>query len=209
MLLVVILVSACDLWPRNLEPLAKSITQRTSGKTTVWLVSGDVVLINVAGSPLYGQPESELEALATEIAEQAIEFSTASLESIAITFHEGEVSEDPGKMREFVFLVKDNRPDLQPYLDVNARGPLTSDEIETRFIDPFFESLTAEQRACVLAEVESLALDAGDPETLDPANVDFLSPEPWNNLDPFGKRLILAQAITTKALFICQKKKND
>lgn len=66
--------------------------------------------------------------------------------------------------------------------------------------------MTEEQRVCVLGEIEKRAHVAGDPETLDPASVEFLSAvstDTWNALDAFGKRIILAQAITTKALFFC------
>ncbi len=203
MFLVAILVSACDFWPKELKPLAKSISQQVSGNTTAWLAGGDVVVINVASSPHYRADPLELETLATDIAEQTIAFSPAPLESIALTFHEGAVSEDPEKMREFIFLVMEGQPVLQPHLDVDSTGPLTLLEIQNNFLVHLEESLTNEQRACVPEEVERLAFIAGDPETLDPASVEFLSAETWNQLDAFGKRLILAQAITTKALFSC------
>jgi hypothetical protein len=51
--------------------------------------------------------------------------------------------------------------------------------------------------------VEKRAHVAGDPETPDPESVDLLSAETWNDLDVFGKRIILTQAVTTKALFVC------
>jgi len=161
------------------------------------------MVINVAGSPFYRKAQSDLEALATEIAEQAIEFSTAPLESVAITFYEGEVSGDPENMREFIFLVVESRPVLQPYLDVDATGPLTLAEVQSLFIDRLGESLATEEMECVNNEVERLARDAGDPEALDPSRVEFLSAESWSELDAFGKRMILAQAITTNALFTC------
>ena len=201
-LLVVILVSACDYWPRELKPLAKSISQQVSGETTVWLAGGDVVVINVAGSPRYRQPQRELEALAIDIAEQAIGFAATPLESIAITFHESEVTEDSGRMREFIFLVIDDRAVLQPYLEPVATGPLTQNELQT-VIDRLGGSLTVEQKECALGEVEKRAQVAGDPETLDPASVEFLTAETWYELDEFGKRIILVQAIVTKALFVC------
>ena len=205
MFLVAILVSACDFWPKDLQSLAESISQKVSGETTAWLVGGDTVVINVAGSPRYRANQSELEALATEVAGQTIGFSGAPLEAIAITFHEGTVSEDPETMREFIFLVVENRPVLQPYLDVTATGPLTPDEIQAA-IDRLGEFVTGEQRECVLGEMEKYANIAGDPETLDPARVEFLSDLPaenWNVLDAFGKRIILGQVITTKAMFFC------
>jgi hypothetical protein len=205
-LMAAISVSACDLWPRDLEQFAQAVSRQVSGETTAWLVAGDVMVIMVAGSPFYRGAQSELEALATEIAEQAIVFSTTPLESIAVTFYEGEVSEDPDKMREFIFLVMENRPVLQPYLEVDATGPLTLAEVQTLFTDQLDESLTADRKQCVLTEVEKLARDAGDPETLDPARVEFLSADTWFALDSFARRIILAQAITTSALFTCSKR---
>jgi len=200
MFLVVVLVSACDFWPKDLKPLAESISHQVSGETTAWLVGGDTVVINVAGSPRYRATQSELEAMATEIAGQAIGFAELPLEAIAITFYENAVSEDPEKMREFIFLVMENHPVLQPYLGVNATGPLTLDEVQAA-VDRLGESVTGEQRECVLGEMEKRAQIAGDPETLDPAGMGLLSAETWNTLDTFGKRIILAQVITTKALF--------
>lgn len=201
--LAAIFLSACDLWPQDLEALAESVSERVSGETTAWMVGGDVVVIDVAGSPLYRAAPLELETLATEIAEETIVFSPAPLESIAITFHEGAVSEDPDRMRQFIFLVMEGSPVLQPLLDANASGPLTVSEIRTFFIDEMGDSLTGEQRECLLEEVEKLARNAGDPETLDPASVEFLSAETWSQLDAFGRRLILAQSLTTKAIFVC------
>jgi len=199
-----ILLGACDFWPRNLEPLAESITRQVSGETTAWRVGGDVVVINVAGSPLYRKGPAELATVATDIAAQAIGFSTVPLESIAVTFHEGEVSGDPGKMREFIFLVEGKRPVLQPHVDFDATGPLTVAEIGVQnIIDGMDEPLSDEQRECVLREVGERARAAGDPETLDPATVELLPARNWDQLDAFGKRLVLAQVITTKALFVC------
>lgn len=200
--LVAALVSGCDFWPRDLKPLAESISQQVSGETTAWLLGGDVVVITVAGSALYQAVQAELEAQATDIAEQAIRFTEAPLESIAITFYEGEVSDKREKMREFIFLVMENRPVLQPYLDVDATGPLTLDEIQGA-LDRLGEALAEGQRECVLEEAKKRAHDAGDPARLNPEDLKFLTAETWNELDPFGKRLILTGAITTKALFVC------
>jgi hypothetical protein len=49
--LAAILVSACDLWSDELKPSAESIERQVAGDTTAWLLGGDVVVINVAGSP--------------------------------------------------------------------------------------------------------------------------------------------------------------
>jgi hypothetical protein len=207
--LVAILVSACDLWPNELEPLAESISRQVSGDTTTWLLGGDVVVIDVAGSPSYQMPQSELEVLAAGIAEQAIAYSASRLESIVITFYEVQVSDDPDKMREFIFLVMKDRPVLQPYLSPNATGPLTDEEIQAAIermgqsYDQLGKSLTEEHRECVLGELQRRARDVGDPETLDLATVDFLTSEAWYLLDASGKRIFLAQAIMTEASFSC------
>jgi hypothetical protein len=204
-LLAALLVAACDYWPRDLEPLAQSITQQVSGETTAWLVAGDLLVIDVAGSPHYRAAQAELEGLAGGIAEQAVAFATAPLESIVITFHEGAMSEDPEKMREFIFLVVDNRPELQPNLDFDATGPLTPDQLQAA-IGRLDESMTPERRICVRREMENRARAAGDPETLDPASIEFLSAlsaATWDELEAFGKRIILLQAIATEAMFAC------
>lgn len=207
--LAAMLIAGCKFWPRDLEPLADSISRQLSGETTAWLAAGDVVLIDVAGSPSYWAPQEELEALATGIAEQAIGFIGVELESIAIAFHEGVVSDDPDHTREFIFLVMEGRPVLQSGFDAEATGPLTADEIRLaadrieESYDGLGKPLAEEHRECIQAEMEQRAREAGDPETLDPANVEFLDPETWAPLDAFGKRLILTQAISSQALFVC------
>jgi hypothetical protein len=206
-LLISVMVSACDFWPKELKLLAELISQEVSGETTVWLISGDVLVINVAGSPLYLAAQQDLAASATEIAEQAIGFTKAPLESIAITFHAGEVSDEREKMREFIFLVMDNQPVLQPDFDVEATGPLTADEVQAA-IDRLGETLAEDQRECVVGEVKKRAHDAGDPETLDPGSLEFLTAESWDELDAFSKRLFLTVAISTKALFVCAQRGN-
>lgn len=200
--LTAIMVSACDFWPDELGPLAESIEREVAGETTAWRVGGDVVVINVANSPLYRENSAELQAAATDIAAQAITFADVPLESVSVTFHEGDVSEEAEKLREFIFLVKDNRPVLQPLLDDAATGPLTLAEIQALFMD-MDEPLSEKLEVCVSNEIEERARAAGDPETLDPATVEFLPVDEWHRLDIFGKRLVLAQVISTKAMFVC------
>jgi hypothetical protein len=207
-LLAVILVSACDFWPQDLAPLAESIKQQVSGETRALRVGGDVVLIDVANSPFYRKARPELEATATEIAEQAIALTTVPLESIVVTFHAGEISEDPEKEHEFIFLVMDGRPVLQPQFDIDATGPLSPEEVQAA-VDRLGDSFSGEQKKCVSGEVEQRARAAGDPETLDPADFEFLPAETWNDLDAFGKRIILTGAITTQALFSCVRDAHD
>lgn len=203
-----ILVGACDFLPKELGPLADSISQQVSGETTVWLMGGDIIVIDVGGSPLYQGTQSELEAQATQIAGQAIGFTEVRLESIAITFYEDEVTDDPEKKREFFFLVVENRPVLQPDFDVDAAGPLTPGEIQAA-MDRLGNKFSENQRGCIREELERLAHDAGDPELLDPATVKFLTAESWNELDAFGKRLFLLVALETEALFACAQHSSD
>ena len=84
-----------------------------------------------------------------------------------------------------------------------ATGPLTVAEVEANFLALMDEPLSGERKQCVLQEVEERARAAGDPEVLDPATVEFLPADRWDRLDPFGKRLILMQAIVTNAFFVC------
>lgn len=201
-----VLLSACDFWPKDLEPLAESITERGVGDTTAWLLGGAVLVITVQNSPLFDQPQADFEASATEIAGQVIAFSPEPLESIVVTFHQREISDDPEKTNEYIFLVLENRPVLQPFPDLDATGPLTPDEFQTQFIERLGDALTREEKECILREAVRLADDAGDPATLDPAAISFLPVgDTWNILDPFGKRLILGQAITTQAMFTCAR----
>jgi hypothetical protein len=207
--MVTCLISACDLWPKQLEPLAESISEQVSGDTTALLLGGDVVVIDVAGSPSYQIAEAELEILATGIAEQAIESTARPLESIAVTFYEDQVTGDSEKMREFIFVVMNGRPVLQPYAGANATGPLTDPEIQAavermdRSSDSLGRSLTREHKDCVLSEMQRRARDAGDPGTLDPATVEYLTSETWGLLDASAKRIFLAQALLSDSLFTC------
>ena len=68
------------------------------------------------------------------------------------------------------------------------------------------DTLPEDQRDCALEEAQQRAQDAGDPETPDSAGVDFLTAETWNQMDAFGKRLILAGATTGKALSVCAQR---
>ena len=132
-------------------------------------------------------------------------FAKTPLESIVITFHEGGVSDDPENMREFIFLIMDDRPVLQPGVHTDATGPVTLDELRAA-VDRTGDALTEEQRQCVLQDAMRRAAAAGDPEALAPSKVEFLStlrPETWNALDPSSKRIFAVQAIITKALFAC------
>lgn len=210
--LVAMLVTACDWWPRDLESLAESISEELSGDTEAWLVNGDIAVINIVGSPAFEQPGPALEARALAIAEQAIEFVERPLEGVTVTFYRNALTDDGEDMADFVFIVEDGKP-VQPLgLDLEASGPLTDAELEASIgaFDDAYEgpegSWTPERRDCVLAEAKARAAAAGDPESLDPASVaslDGLNTLTWKTLDDFGRRLLLVQVITTEALFAC------
>jgi len=90
-------------------------------------------------------------------------------------------------------------------VDLDARGPLTLEELDIDFSALGVPGLGEDGRRCVLDEVAAVVQVAGDPETVDPATVEFLSDgsENWSDLGPGGRRIILAQAITTEAFFHC------
>ncbi len=86
----------------------------------------------------------------------------------------------------------------------DATGPLTYAEAEANMLSRVDLDLDDEGWACVRQEVESRAQAAGDPETLDPENIELLSAKNWDALDPFGKRLILLQVIVSSAVTSCR-----
>ncbi len=85
----------------------------------------------------------------------------------------------------------------------DATGPLTLAEVEANLLSRMDLELSEERRACVIREIEQRARLAGDPETLDPRTVELLPETGWKGAGAFGRRLVLAQAISTKALFVC------
>lgn len=97
-----------------------------------------------------------------------------------------------------------SRDDYSAFV-LDATGPLTLAEIQANFFRLMDEPLDDRRRECVFREVEDRARAAGDPETLDPATVELLPADRWDRLDPSGKRLILTQAIVTKAFFVCNR----
>lgn len=85
----------------------------------------------------------------------------------------------------------------------DATGPLTLEEFESNFLIHLDEPLEGKHRDCVYREIAARAQAAGDPESLDPSTVELLPEDSWSALDPDGRRLILMQVITTKAMFEC------
>ena len=87
----------------------------------------------------------------------------------------------------------------------DATGPLTLEEVQANFLNLIDEPLSEEKRECIYREIADRAHAAGDPEALNPATVELLPVGEWDRLDSDGKRLILTQAITTKAFFVCNR----
>lgn len=96
--------------------------------------------------------------------------------------------------------------DEKPFflIDKNASGPLTLAELQINIPAELDRELTTQRRACFLRKIGELAAEAGDPETLDPSNVAYLPTDgSWDDLTTFNKRLILAQAIVSRAITYC------
>jgi hypothetical protein len=91
---------------------------------------------------------------------------------------------------------------------LDTKGPLTLEEVKTNLMDQMDKPFQEIRRECIYTEIEERAQAAGDPETLDPATIELLPSEHWESVGAFGRRLVLAQAILTKALFVCAQQ-ND
>ncbi len=90
----------------------------------------------------------------------------------------------------------------------DAKGPLTLEEVQTNLMDQMDEPFQEIRRECIFKEIKERAQAAGDPENLDPATIELLPSEHWDGVGAFGRRILLAQAILTKALFVCAQQ-ND
>lgn len=201
-LMIALMLGGCDWWPQNLSSLEQSIARLTGGEVTAWRVSGDAVVISVEASNRFQEPDQVLEALATDIVAQALKAQTDPVESVIITFYQNQITDDPAQMRDYVYLVNDGIPVLQPDFDFYASGPLSTAELEMS-LDQLGDAIAEDQRPCVLEQMQQRAKAAGDPETLAAESLPSLPAEQWQLLDAFGKRLILTQVITTDAMFAC------
>ncbi len=89
-------------------------------------------------------------------------------------------------------------------VDRNGTGPLTMEELDIHLPRDMTRLMTDRMEACYFDMVEKLAAEAGDPETLDPSEFEFLEGvDNWHELTRFGRRLILAQAIGSWAMIYC------
>jgi len=85
-----------------------------------------------------------------------------------------------------------------------TRGPLTMEELQISIPKKLDSMLTSQRRACYIEKIGELAKDAGDPETLNPADVAFLPTDgSWDELTFYGRRSLLAQAIVSRAITLC------
>lgn len=89
-------------------------------------------------------------------------------------------------------------------VDQNGIGPLTMSELQINIPSAIDKYLSNEDRSCALKAIERLAMEAGDPETLNSSSVAYLpDQETWSQLTSSNKRIILAQAITSRAFAVC------
>lgn len=101
-----------------------------------------------------------------------------------------------------------NSPEEPPLfvIDRNATGPLTMAELQIHIPANLRAQLSEKKQACWLREIESMIAQAGDPATLDPGSIEYLGNtdiEAWSELQPYMKRALVAQAITSEAITLC------
>lgn len=87
-------------------------------------------------------------------------------------------------------------------IDAEKRGPLTIEELQ---VDPDNSlALPAARRDCYIAKIGELAAAAGDPEKADAVALGYVTDgKNWRKLKRDGRRLILAQAIVSRAITFC------
>ena len=85
-----------------------------------------------------------------------------------------------------------------------ANGPLTQDELRT-FAELMSVELGDEVAACLLREATRNAEKAGDPQTLDQANLALLPADNWSELIRDNKRIILTQIVFNQAIPSCSR----
>lgn len=200
-----ILLGGCDFWPRELDTLAESIGRQSAGEVNAWLLGGDFVVIDVARSPLSRQPRTALAAVAADFAGQAVAAVPAPLESVVVTFQLDGIGDAENPQQEFLFLLIDGRPVLQTLPDADAAGPLGASEIRAA-ADRLGDGVSAEQRRCLLDEAQDRADRLGDPELATVEKLEAVASLPAGTLrvlDPVSRRLLLAQAVASEALFHC------
>ena len=87
-------------------------------------------------------------------------------------------------------------------IDGDRGGPLTLEELQIHTDGNL--SLTTDRRDCYVQKIGDLAAAAGDPETADVVALGYVTDsEGWRRLKRDGRRLILAQAIVSRAITFC------
>lgn len=90
------------------------------------------------------------------------------------------------------------------HVETNGTGPLTMAELQIDIPDDLEKRMSSERKTCFLRKIEELAAAAGDPETLKTEDVAFLpDQETWDPLPRYNKRLLLAQAVVSRAITLC------
>lgn len=105
----------------------------------------------------------------------------------------------------------------------DATGPLTFDEVDANFLSRMDTEMSDQELACMRREIEDSAGAVGDPAQLDAKSVSRLQDEAWGDvgqhikgtaldplggqgwdgMEPFERRIVLAQLLTTRARSIC------
>ena len=105
----------------------------------------------------------------------------------------------------------------------DATGPLTLDEVNANFLSHMDKEMSDQKRACVRCQIADDASAVGDPAHLDADSVaklqdealgdvgehirgtalDPLAGEGWDSMEPFERRIVLAQILTMRARLSC------
>ena len=105
----------------------------------------------------------------------------------------------------------------------DATGPLTLDEVDANFLSHMDNEMSDRELACVRRQIADDAGAAGDPAYLDADSVaklqdeawgdvgqhirgtalDPLAGDGWDSMEPFERRIVLAQILTIRARGIC------
>ena len=81
-------------------------------------------------------------------------------------------------------------------------GPITEQEI-AELTDGLAAEVGAEVASCIVEGAKVRAAVVGDPEQLNPQEVDLLPVEQWAALEPNYRRIILTQVVVNQAIPDC------
>ncbi len=104
-ILVILGLGACGWFPEKLHALEKSLVDQGLGDAEAWRVGKDVVVVDLAHSPVFRFSPTDINATGLDIAVQALEHVDRPVSSLSITFHEAESTDDPGTMHQLIYVV--------------------------------------------------------------------------------------------------------